>query len=391
MRRPALRVCFASFSIVLILFISLPSWAVRPDDIDLIMEDAISEGLVAGGVVLIGDSKGILYQRAYGRTSPSIDAPPVEVNTVFDVASLTKVIVTTSAVMKLAEEGKISLVDPVKKWFPEFKNKGKDDLLILNLLTHTSGFHDFPLGSSQPLTSAIMGAANQALSGEPGTRFNYADINFILLGELVHRVSGETLDLYSESNFFVPLGMHDTGFNPDPQATWRYASTIADGGLLMGRVQDYSARQLGGVAGHAGLFTTSTDLARFCQMILNGGKLDGHRVLSERAVRQMTAPYFSRNGKVVRGLGWDRESPYSAPRGAGFSETSFGHTGYSGTSIWIDPESDLFVVVLTARLNFKNVSMFNRLRSDISTITASLFAPSVEMAGDGRYVYDSRL
>jgi CubicO group peptidase (beta-lactamase class C family) len=144
--------------------------------------------------------------------------------------------------------------------------------------------------------------------------------------------------------------------------------------------QDYNARLLGGVAGHAGVFSTALDLSRFCRMILNDGELDGRRLLSERAVAQMTAPYFSGGGKVVRGLGWDRESPYSAPRGNGFSEVSFGHTGYSGTSIWIDPENDIFVLLLTSRLNFKNVGEINQLRSDLSSFVAARYIPAVKTA-----------
>lgn len=366
--------------------------AQRPDDIDILMEDAIAQGLVAGGVVIIGNRDGIIYKRAYGRMSNSYDSPYTDLDTVYDIASLTKVVATTTAIMKLAEEGKLSLVDPVKKWFPEFKKKGKDDLLVYNLLTHTSGFRDFPLSSANSLQSAIEGAAKQRLSGEPGSRFNYADINFILLGELVRRVSGYRLDQYATHYLFQPLGMWYTGFNPGDELIVKCASTIGPGGApLTGAVQDYAARQLGGVAGHAGLFSTAEDLSRFCRMILNGGELDGRRVLSERAVEQMTAPYFSHGGRVIRGLGWDRESPYSAPRGSGFSEISFGHTGYSGTSIWIDPESDLFVVLLASRLNFKNVSLFNKLRSDLSSLTATMFAPHLKVAGDARRTADSRL
>lgn len=353
----------------------MPARAVRTGDIDFLMGQAMAGGLIAGGVVLIGNSKGIMFERAYGRTSVASGAQPMTLDTVFDLASLTKVVVTTPAILKLAEEGKLSLLDPVTRWFPEFAGKGKDDLLVLNLLTHTSGLDDFPLSSAAPLQSAIDGAAGQRLKGKIGSRFRYADINFILLGEMVHRVSGQGIDRYAESRFFSPLGMTETRFNPDNQFALRCSATIgADKTLLTGHVQDYTARQLGGVAGHAGLFGTAHDMARFCRMILGEGLFAGRRVLSPRAVRQMTAPYFSRSGKVVRGLGWDIASPYSSPRGTGFSEVSFGHTGYSGASIWIDPANDVFVVLLTARLQYKRIKGFSRLRGDLSTLAARMFA-----------------
>jgi CubicO group peptidase (beta-lactamase class C family) len=326
-------------------------------------------------VVLIGNRDGTLYESAYGKTSPEPDARPVAIDTIFDIASLTKVVATTPAILKLAEERRLSLVDPVVKWFPEFMGKEKDELLVVNFLTHTSGLNDFSLAAVAPLQSAISGAASQKLNGEIGNRFKYADINFILLGELVNRVSGLPLDRFSATNFFVPLGMNDTSFRPDRNMISRCAATIGEGkNTFIGVPQDHSARQLGGVAGHAGLFSTVRDLARFCRMLLEEGQLEGRRILSERAVRQMTAPYFSRGGQVVRGLGWDRASPFSSPRGNGFSEISFGHTGYAGSSIWIDPAEDIFVVVLTTRLDYKRTREFNQLRGDISTVAAELFA-----------------
>jgi CubicO group peptidase (beta-lactamase class C family) len=287
------------------------------------------------------------------------------------------VVATTPAILKLAEERRLSLVDPVLKWFPEFAGKGKDDLLIMNLLTHTSGLDDFPLAAELPMQSAVARAASQKLHGEIGSRFKYADINFILLGELVRRVSGIPLDTYTATYFFMPLGMTDTAFNPDREMVARCAATICDGkNCIVGQPQDSTARQLGGVAGHAGLFSTVHDLADFCRMLLEEGELAGRRILSERAVRQMTAPYFSRGGQVVRGLGWDRASPFSSPKGNGFSEISFGHTGYSGSSLWIDPASDIFVVFLSSRLEYKKPRDFSQLRSDLSTVAAELFAAS---------------
>jgi CubicO group peptidase (beta-lactamase class C family) len=344
--------------------------------IDLLLNSAISRGLIAGGVVLVGDRNGTLFERAYGKSSTYPDARLMAIDTIFDLASLTKVIATAPAILKLAEERKLSLVDPVTRWFPEFAGKEKDDLLVMNLLTHTSGLDDVPLNENSPLKSAIEKAASQKIrGGEIGNRFRYADINFILLGELVRRVSGLPLDAYTKANFFMPLGMKDTGFTPDGDTSRRCSATTGDGrSFYVGLPQDHEARQLGGVAGHAGLFSTVRDLARFCRMLLAGGEFMGRRVLSERAVLQMTAPYFSRDGQVVRGLGWDRSSPYSSPKGNGFSDISFGHTGYSGSSIWIDPAGDVYVVLLTARLEYRNVREFNQLRSDLSTAVAELYS-----------------
>jgi CubicO group peptidase (beta-lactamase class C family) len=352
--------------------------------IDLLLNGAISRGLISGGVVLVGDRDGALYEQAYGKTSTDPDARPMAIDTIFDLASLTKVIATAPSILKLAEERKLSLVDPVERWFPEFSGKDKDDLLVMNLLTHTSGLDDIPLAESSPLQSAIEKAAAQKTKGEIGNRFRYADINFILLGELVRRASGQPLDLYAKANFFTPLGMKDTGFIPDGDTSRRCSATTSDGrNFFVGLPQDHEARQLGGVAGHAGLFSTARDLARFCRMILANGDFSGRHVLSERAVAQMTAPYFSRDGQVVRGLGWDRSSPYSSPKGKGFSDISFGHTGYSGSSIWIDPAENLYVVLLTARLEYRNVKEFNQFRSDLSTAVAELFAPN-QAAGVAR-------
>ncbi|KAF0218996.1 MAG: hypothetical protein FD174_2385 [Geobacteraceae bacterium] len=370
---------------------SLPNHADRAAKIDLLLESAITRGLIAGGVVLVGNRHGVLFERAYGRVSSLPDARPMTVDAIFDTASLTKVVATAPVILKLAEERKISLVDPLVKWFPEFAGKGKDDLLVLNLLTHTSGLDDFPLSAANPLTSAIAGAATQRVKGGIGSRFKYADINFILLGEMVKKATGVGLDAYAAVHFFAPLGMKDTAFNPDREKIERCSATILTNRTLMvGQAQDYLARQLGGVAGHAGLFSTAYDLARFCRMILNEGVFEGGEVLSSRAVRQMTAPYFSRGGSVVRGLGWDIASPYSSPKGGGFSEISFGHTGYSGSSIWIDPETDLFVVLLTSRLEYRKIKEFSQLRSDMSTLAAELFAAS-PLAGEVAFSHYDRL
>ena len=220
--------------------------------IDQLMESAMQKGLISGGVILVGSRDRTLFEKAYGHVSPVADARPMTLATVFDLASLTKVIATTPAILKLAEEGKLSLVDPVRKWLPELAGKGKDDLLIMHLLTHTSALNDFPLASDRPMASAIEGVAEQSLKGEVGNRFHYADINFILLGEIVRRVSGEALNDYTARNFYQPMGMKDTGFLPSAEVRDRAASTQGEGNVTFNaEPQDYPARQLGGVAGPA--------------------------------------------------------------------------------------------------------------------------------------------
>jgi CubicO group peptidase (beta-lactamase class C family) len=363
--------------------LKIPSAPSRPpmvEKVDALLDGAMHKGLISGGVVLVGSREGVLFEKAYGRIAPEATARPITTDALFDLASLTKVIATTTAIMRLAEEGKLSLVDPVRRWLPELEGKGKDDLLLLNLLTHTSGLDDFSFDSAAPLQSAIMGVAGQKLKGDLGSRFHYADINFILLAEVVRRVSGEPLDRYTATRFFSPLGMKDTGFHPPAESYGRIAPTYVDNGTaLVGLPQDYPARQLGGVAGHAGLFSTAGDLALFCRMILGEGELGGKRVLQARTVSQMTAPYFSRGGRVIRGLGWDIVSPFSTPRGGLFSRSSFGHTGYSGGSLWIDGDAGIYVILLTSRLDYRRKGEFNQLRGGLSTLAAELFGHPVSL------------
>lgn len=337
--------------------------------LDTLLHNAVRRGLISGAVVLVGNHSGTLYAQAVGKAGFEREARPLALSTVFDVASLTKVFATTPAIVRLMDQGYLSLLDPVSRWFPEFAGS---DITILHLLTHTSGLNDGMLDHDAPLESAIRRAALKAVTVKAGTRFQYADINFILLGNLVRRVSSMGLDQYCRESFYRPLDMLHTGFNPAAKADTA-ATLIGRNGVLNGVVQDGNARLLGGVAGHAGLFSTAGDLARFSRMLLNGGELDGKRIFSARAVSQMIAPYYFRNGSIVRGLGWDRESPFSSPKGTLFSEVSFGHTGYSGTSVWVDPDADLYVILLTTRINYSNRRSFNRLRSDISTAAAALY------------------
>lgn len=374
----------AVFRIILVsLFLSLSPTVSIADDlldvgralsIDIMLENAIRRGLIAGGVVTVGNHAGQLYGTAQGRLYPDPAAPLLSERTLFDTASLTKVIATAPAVMKLLELGRITLLDPLSRWFPEFEGTDREEITILNLLTHTSGLDDVEIPPDDPLRSLIEKAMLQNNGTLPGNRFRYADINFILLGELVKRASALSLDRFSSEYIFAPTGMAETTFLPQSDFNVIAPTTGQNNMLKAGVVQDMNARRLGGVAGHAGLFSTASDLNRFAAMILNLGRYKGVQVFKERVITQMTAPYFSNRGRVIRGLGWDINSAFSSPRGSYFSDMSFGHTGYSGSSIWIDPEQDLYVILLTVRLDYTNVRQFSQLRSDISSLAVSIFS-----------------
>lgn len=374
--RPAVRFYCSIISLFLLFSASIlsasddmPEYG-RTATIDFLMERAISNNLIGGAVVVIGNHDGILSSTARGRLNSNPDSPLLNQQTIFDLASLTKVIATAPAVMKLLDEGHITLQDTLSLWFPEFKGSQFENTTILNLLTHTSGLTDFEMSTEQSMQTAIHRAAAEKQRQGAGISFNYADINFILLGELVHRVSGKTLDVYCREELYTPLFTTETMFLPTLNITDRIAPTLGSAG---GTVQDQNARRLGSVAGHAGLFSSAQDLARFARMMLDGGAIDGRRILSEEAVKQMTSPFLCSNHATMRGLGWDIDSPFSSPKGRLFSAASFGHTGYSGSSIWIDPQQDLFVILLTNRLNYRDIRMFNQLRSDISTIAVAEF------------------
>jgi CubicO group peptidase (beta-lactamase class C family) len=346
----------------------------RAVSIDVMLENAIRRGLISGGVVAVGSHTGQLYGTAQGRMYPDSGATLLTDRTLFDTASLTKVIATAPAIMKLLEQGKISLLDPLTRWFPEFEGTDREEITLLNLLTHTSGLDDVEIANDDPLRSLLEKAIKQNNGTLPGNRFRYADINFILLGELVKRAALTTLDKFCAENIYAPIGMAETGFLPQAFFSVIAPTTDQNKTLKAGIVQDMNARRLGGVAGHAGLFSTASDLNRFATMILNRGKSNGVQVFTERVITQMTSPYFYNNGKIIRGLGWDINSPFSSPRGNYFSDMSFGHTGYSGSSIWIDPEQDLYVILLTVRLDYTNVRQLNQLRSDISSLAVSIFS-----------------
>ena len=352
----------------------------RAASIDVVLENAIRRGLISGGVVVVGNHSGHLYGTAHGRLFPDAGGPLLSDRTLFDTASLTKVIATAPAIMKLLEQGRLNLLDPLARWFPEFEGTDREEITLLNLLTHTSGLDDVDVAENDPLRRLIEKIVIQNNGALPGNRFRYADVNYILLGELVRRITQSTLDRFCTENIYAPLGMAETSFLPHSGFDVIAPTAGFNRILTSGVVQDLNARRLGGVAGHAGLFSTASDLNRFAMMILNHGKYNGKQVFTERVITQMTSPYFYNNGKIIRGLGWDISSPFSSPRGTYFSDMSFGHTGYSGSSIWIDPEQDLYVILLTVRLDYTNIRQFSQLRSDISTLAVSIFSTSRKVA-----------
>ncbi len=373
------------FSALICFFFILQSTLLFADDdfieagraatIDYLLERAIAHKIIAGGIVIIGNRDGVIYSTTRGRLSPAADAPTPDEHTIYDIASLTKVLATTPAIMKLIEDGKLNLNDSIARWFPDFEKSGREDITILTLLTHTSGLQDMTLHANDSINSVITRAATQKKLVAPGKNFRYADINFILLGELVNRISGSPLDKFCNSLIYKPLETKETMFLPSQQTTHNIAPTLGvlTNELSSGSVQDGNSKQLGGIAGHAGLFSSTADITKFARLILNGGTLNGKRIFTEQTIAQMTTPHFYSNGAIIRGLGWDIKSSYSAPKGSIFSAMSFGHTGYSGSSIWIDPQKDLFVIMLTTRLNYHNIKTFNRLRRDVSTIAAAVF------------------
>jgi len=304
--------------------------------------------------------------------------------TMFDVASMTKVIATTPAVMQLFEQGKIRLDDPVAVYWPEFGSNGKERITVRELLTHYSGLApdlDLKIAWSG-YERAMQLIVDEPTVSPPGTRFTYSDINFETLGELVRRISAEPLDVYCQEHLFRPLGMKDTFFRPlvgHAHARDRIAPTQHEfgtvGKILWGEVHDPTARRMGGVAGHAGLFSTADDLAIFAQMLLDGGSLHGVQILSPLTVDKMTTPQTPPNQIAVRGLGWDIDSPFASNRGELFPVGSFGHTGFTGTSIWIDPVTSTYLIILTNRVHPDGRGDVVPLRAKLATLVAAALGP----------------
>ena len=346
-------------------------------DLDDIIQQGIDQNRMPGAVLIIGHEGKVVYRKAYGKRAIVPQSETMTLDTIFDCASLTKVVATTSSLMKLFEEGKFRLNDKITDYIPEFQG-GKSEITIRNLLTHFSGLQpDVPLKDPWSGYDTGIHLANTFRpGGPPSTRYVYSDINFILLGELVHRLSGKPLNVYARENIFLPLGMKESMFQPPASLIPRIAPTERTSKLsapLRGVVHDPTARNMGGVAGHAGLFSTADDLARFAQMMLNGGELDGMRVFSPLTVAKFTEPQSPPDQPILRGLGWDIDSPHSGNRGELFPIGSFGHTGFTGTSIWIDPTSQTYVILLANSVHPDLRPALTAVRGKVATIAAAAF------------------
>jgi CubicO group peptidase (beta-lactamase class C family) len=348
--------------------------------IDTAVAAAFKRNDCPGAVVLIVHDDKVIFRKAYGSRAVRPNSAPMTVDTIFDMASLTKPIATGTSIMHLVERGKLKPDDPVSKHWPAFAANGKGTVTIEHLLLHTSGLiADNPIADyADGRAKALDRIAALPLLDAPGTRFRYSDVNFIVLGELVERIGGMPLDAYAKKHVFEPLGMTDTCFSPGDELKKRVAPTgLRDGKQILGAVHDPRSFRLGGVAGHAGLFSTADDLSRYCRMHLNCGELDGTRVLSEKTVKLFTLPHsvpLSAKGKEqngARSYAWDVDTSYSAPRGEHFKKgESFGHTGFTGTSIWIDPGSKTAVIILTNRVHPDDKGNVTQLRREIGTIVA---------------------
>ena len=382
--------------------------------IDAEVEKAIADKKMPGAVIVIGHKGKIVYRKAFGNRTLVPTVEKMTLGTIFDAASLTKPIATATSIMILLERGQLRLNDRIEQFIPELKGKDSGRVTVQQLLTHTSGYQpDFDLREKWTGNEGMLKALEKEPLRQPaGTRFVYSDIGFIVLGEIVSRVGGakrvensnfqtRELENFSFQNIYQKLKIADTNFNPsfitagvsgdgstgEEKNNPRVAPTENIKGqqsylggrfegkdgerILRGQVHDPTAYRMGGVAGHAGLFSTADDLARYCQMILNGGTLDNVRVLSANTVALMTKPYVVSETGATRGLGWDMNTSFSGNRGELFPLGSFGHTGFTGTGVWMDPVSQTFVVFLSNRVHPDGKGDVSPIRNKVATIAAS--------------------
>lgn len=356
--------------------------------IDDVVAAAIQAGEIPGAVVLVARHDRIAYCQAFGNRSVRPKPEPMTVDTIFDMASLTKVVATMPSIMLLVENGTLRLDDKVKRYLPSFTGGGKDGITLRQLLTHYSGLPpDFDLSKQWfGYSAALEELWKTNTDAEPGKEFKYSDLNYIALGEVIRVVSGGTLDAFARERIFIPLDMTDTTFLPSMKLLPRIAPTESRRNtlqylkgqtslasldkILRGEVHDPTAWRMGGVAGHAGLFSSAQDLAVFAQMLLDGGTFQGVRLLSSMSVQAMTSPQSPANSLEARGLGWDLESSYSSPRGDIF-KGGYGHTGFTGTSLWVHPPTDTFVVILSNRVHPDGGKDINHLRGAVANIVAA--------------------
>jgi uncharacterized protein YbbC (DUF1343 family)/CubicO group peptidase (beta-lactamase class C family) len=363
--------------------------------IDVEVEKAIADKKTPGAVVIVGHKGKIVYRKAFGNRALVPTIEKMTVDTIFDAASLTKPIATATSIMILLERGQLRLNDRIEQFIPELKGKDSGRVTIQQLLTHTSGYQpDFDLREKWTGNEGMLKALEKEPLRQPaGTRFIYSDIGFIVLGEIVNRISKQRVNDFIEQEMFWLLKFKYTNFVPIGTAALPILSKtrVAPtenikgqqsylGGQFDGKdgeqilrevVHDPTAYRMGGVAGHAGLFSTADDLARYCQMILNGGTLDGVRVLSANTIALMTKPYVVSETGATRGLGWDMNTSFSGNRGELFPLGSFGHTGFTGTGVWIDPVSQTFVVFMSNRVHPDGKGDVSPIRNKVATIAAS--------------------
>ena len=330
-------------------------------------------------------------ERAYGRLDFGQAAAPVTVDTVFDVASLTKVLVTAPAILLLHEAGQIDLEAPLLRYLPDCAGGGKDAITVRQLLTHTSGLlAGLPASPAwQGREAALLLASLERVTHVPGSVFRYSDINYILLGLVIERVAGMPLDAFADQHIFAPLRMQDTGYRPLARSDGRTIAPtqrgpmdanvplskaqrgLDPGAVLQGQVHDPTVRRMGGVAGSAGVFSTARDVARFARMLLAGGELDGVRVLHLDSVRLLCTAQSPPGIAALRGMGMDIDSPFARrPRGRHYRLGSYGHTGFTGCILWIDPQSHSFYVVLSNRVYPDDRSSILPLYTELGTLSA---------------------
>ena len=352
--------------------------------IDGLVAEGIERKLMPGCVVMVGRHGHIVYHKAFGHRQVEPEKLPMQLDTVFDMASITKPVATATSVMVLVERGQLRLRDRVTQYIPEFGNSGKKNITLTQLLTHQAGFvpdnavNDYREGR----TKAFENIYQLDTMYDPGKRFVYSDVGFILLDDLIERASGKNVHEFSQENLFRPLGMNETGYLPNDSLRTRAATTEQrDGNWIQGEVHDPRAWLMKGVAGHAGLFSTANDLAIYAQMMLNKGHYNGQRILSSATVELMSSAHQIIEGEKtsIRGLGWDKLTGYSSNRAENMSERAFGHGGFTGTVLWIDPKHDLFFIFLSNRLH-PTKGVINRLAGRIATVAVS--AIDDELAAD---------
>jgi len=357
-------------------------------NIEAAVEASIKAGELPGAVVLVSRHGKTAYLKAFGNRAVRPQTEPMTTDTIFDIASLTKVVATTTAIMQLVDKGVLRLEDPVIRHLPRFTGGGKENITVGQLLTHYSGLRaGFPASLEwYGHAAALEEIWKDRTVNTPGSAFIYSDLNFIVLAEIVRAVSGKALDTYSREHIFEPLGMTETAFNPPAGWTARIAPTemrqhppptskdskSTEYKMLRGGVHDPTVWKMGGVSGQAGVFSSARDLAIFAQALLNRGVYGagGERILSEAAVTAMASPQSPPKAKSVRGYGWDIDSEYSSPRGTLFTD-GYGHTGFTGTSIWVHPPSDSFVIILSNRVHPTGGRNINNLRRAIADVVAA--------------------